>query len=88
MAFKSHKIALRPTATQIAWFHQQCGYARFAFNSALADFKAGLSEGVFRGFIALNNRWNQRKKDLDWAREQDQRAALHGVKNLSDAVRR
>ena len=88
MAFKAHKIALRPTATQIAWFHQQCGYARFAFNSALADFKAGLSEGVFRSFIDLNNRWNQRKKDLDWTREQDQRAALHGVKNLSAAVSR
>lgn len=88
MAFKAHKIALRPTDAQVTWFQQQCGYARFAFNSALADFKAGLSEGVFRSFIDLNNRWNQRKKALDWAGEQDQRAALHGVKNLSDAVSR
>ncbi len=86
MALKAHKIALRPTAAQVAWFQQQCGYARFAFNSALADFKAGLSDGVFRSFIDLNNRWNQRKKELDWAGKQDQRAALHGVKNLSDAV--
>ena len=43
---------------------------------------------MFRSFIDLNNRWNQRKKELDWAGEQDQRAALHGVKNLSDAVNR
>ncbi len=88
MALKAHKIALRPTAAQVAWFQQQCGYARYAYNSALADFKAGLSDGVFRSFIDLNNRWNQRKKELDWAGDQDQRAALHGVKNLSDAVSR
>ena len=88
MALKAHKIALRPTDAQVAWFQRQCGYARYAFNSALADFKAALADGVFRSFIDLNNRWNQRKKELDWASEQDQRAALHGVKNLSDAVRR
>ena len=89
MSLKAHKIALRPTDAQVAWFRQQCGYARYAFNSALADFKAGLAEGEFRSFIDLNNRWNQRKKDLDWeTSEQDQRAALHGVKNLSDAVHR
>ena len=88
MTLKAHKIALRPTRAQVAWFQQQCGYARFAFNSALADFKAGLADGVFLSFIDLNNRWNQRKKELDWAGAQDQRAALHGVKNLSDAVSR
>ena len=88
MALKAHKIALRPTAAQVAWFQQQCGYARYAFNSALSDFKDGLSKGEFRSSIDLNNRWNQRKKELDWASEQDQRAALHGVKNLSDAVSR
>ena len=75
MALKAHKIALRPTAAQVAWFLRQCGYARDAFNAALLDFKAGLAEGVFRSFIDLNNRWNQRKKDLDWAGQQDQRAA-------------
>lgn len=74
---------------QVSWFAQQCGYARFAFNSALADFKAGLvSEGVFRSFIDLNNRWNQQKKSIDWCGACDQRAAMHGVKNLSDAVKR
>ena len=88
MALKAHKIALRPNMAQRSWFAQQCGYARFAFNSALADFKAGLDNGVFRSFIDLNNRWNQRKKSIDWTAEQDQRAALHGVRNLSDAVTR
>ena len=88
MALKAHKIALRVNAGQRAWFAQQCGYARFAYNAALSDFKAGLDDGVFRSFFDLNKRWNQRKKEDDWTSDQDQRAALHGVRNLSDAVKR
>ena len=56
--------------------------------AAFTDIVSVVLIGVFRSFIAPNNRWNQRKKALDWAREQDQRAALHSVKNLSDAVSR
>ena len=56
MAYKSHKIALRVNAGQRAWFAQQCGYARFAYNWALSDFKAGLDAGIFPSFIDLNNR--------------------------------
>ena len=88
MSLKAHKIALRVNAGQRAWFAQQCGYARFAYNTALSDFKAGLDDGVFRSFFDLNNRWNQRKKAYDWTSAQDQRAALYGVQNLSDAVTR
>ncbi len=40
---KTHKIALRPNRVQTAGFSQQCGYARFAYNAALADFKTALS---------------------------------------------
>ena len=83
MALKTHKRALRATNVQVAWFAQQCGQARFAFNSALADFKAGLAEGVYRSFIDLNNRWNHRKKSLCWTAAQNQRAAVHGVRNLN-----
>ena len=32
----SHKIALDVTDAQRTWFSQQCGYARFAYNPALA----------------------------------------------------
>ena len=83
---KTHKIALRPNRDQIAWFYQQSGYARFAYNSVLVDFKAGLSEGVFRSEIDLNNRWNQRKHEHDWVKAQDQRAGLYAIKNLSRAI--
>ena len=88
MAHKSHKIALRVNSEQDAWFHSQCGYARFACNSALADFKAGLDSDIFYSGIDLNNRFNQRKKAYDWAKAQDQRAALYAIKNLTEGINR
>ena len=86
MALKSHKIALRPTDAHRLWFAQQCGYARFAYNNAFSDFKAGLSDDVFRSEIDLNNRWNQRKHEHDWVKAQDQRAGLYAIKNLGAAI--
>ena len=83
---KTHKIALRPKHDQITWFYQQCGYARFAYNNAFSDFKAGLSDNVFRSEIDLNNRWNQRKHEHDWVKAQDQRAGLYAIKNLGRAI--
>jgi len=83
---KTHKIALNPNRDQIAWFYQQCGYAKFAFNNSLADFKAGLSDDVFHSEIDLNNRWNKRKYEHDWVKAQDQRAGLYAIKNLGRAI--
>lgn len=88
MTLKSHKIALRPTASQKAWFAQQCGYARFAYNAALSDFKSGLADADFRSFIDLNNRFNKRKREFDWTKGMDQRAALYAIRNLSEGVKR
>ena len=88
MALKSHKIVLLPTNAQRAWFAQQCGYARFAYNAALADFKSGLDANDWRSFIDLNNRFNQAKKAYDWTKGMDQRAALYAIKNLSEGVKR
>ena len=83
---KTHKIALDPNREQVAWFYQQCGYAKFAYNNALSDFKAGLSESIFRSEIDLNNRWNKRKYEHDWVKAQDQRAGLYAIKNLGSAI--
>ena len=88
MAHKSHKMALRVTTEQDAWFRSQCGYSRFACNSALADFKVGLDSDIFYSGIDLNNRFNQRKKAYDWTKAQDQRAALYAIKNLSEGIKR
>ena len=83
MAIRSHKIALDTTVDQRLWFSQQCGYARFAFNYALSDFKDDS-----RHWKELNNRFNIAKRDIEWAKGMDQRAALFGIKHLGDAISR
>ena len=88
MTYKTHKIALRPTKEQERWFHSQCGYARFAYNNALSDFKSGLEVDDFRSEFDLNNRWNQRKQSYDWAAQQDQRAGLYAIKGLANGIKR
>ena len=84
MAIRSHKIALDTTVDQRSWFSQQCGYARFAFNHALSDFKVSES-GHWK---ELNKRFNIVKRGIEWAKGMDQRAALFGIKNLGDAISR
>ena len=88
MAHKSHKIALRVNPKQDAWFHSQCGYARFACNNALAHFKVGLASGKFYSGIDLNNHFNKAKKAYAWTAAQDQRAALYAIRNLTEGIKR
>ncbi|MDE0686824.1 MAG: RNA-guided endonuclease TnpB family protein [Candidatus Poribacteria bacterium] len=83
---KTHKIALRPNRAQIAWFYQQCGYAKFAYNSALSDFKTELASDTFLSMYDLNKRFNEKKKAFDWTKAQDQRAAMYAVHNLGAAI--
>lgn len=83
---KTHKITLNPNRAQVVWFYQQSGYAKFAFNSAFSDFKTELSAGKFLSLYDLNKRFNQKKKDFDWAQAQDQRAAMYAVHNLGQAI--
>ena len=79
---KTHKIALNSNKKQRQWFAQQCGYARFAYNHALSNFKANLDNDTFLSTWTLNNQFNKSKKDIDWTQAQDQRAALYGILNL------
>ncbi|RKU12970.1 transposase, partial [Candidatus Poribacteria bacterium] len=74
MPYKTHKIALAPTFRERRWFASQCGYARFAYNHALSDFKAGLENDYFQSWQTLNDNFNKTKKRYDWTRSQDQRA--------------
>ncbi len=83
---KTHKIALDPNRDQLAWFYQQCGYAKFAYNSALSDFKAELASDNFLSMYDLNKRFNKKKKAFDWTQAQDQRAAMYAVHNLGSAI--
>ncbi len=79
---KTHKLTLRPNRVQIAWFYQHCGYARFAYNAALADFKSDIKLSL----SDLNKRFNQRKQAYDWTKAQDQRAAMYAVHHLGRAI--
>ena len=84
---KSHKIALNPNNKQKRWFAQQCGYARFAYNQALADFKSELDNDNFLSTVELNKRFNVRKKKFDWVKYQDQVVANKSIfGNLSSAI--
>ena len=83
---KTHKITLRPNRDQVAWFYQQCGYAKFAYNTALSDFKTELAADNFLSKNRLANRFNQKKKDIDWTHAQDQRAAKYAIDNLGRAI--
>ncbi len=86
MPYKTHKITLDTTFKQRRWFSQQCGYARFAYNQALSDFKVGLDNDNFQSWRTLNNNFNKSKKRYEWTRSQDQRAALYAIKNLGQAI--
>ena len=87
MPYKTHKIALAPTFKQRRWFSAQCGYARFAYNMGLTDFKAHLAEDIFLSTFTLNTRFNEKKRAYDWTSAQDQRAALYAIDNLGAAIK-
>ncbi len=83
---KTHKIALNPNNKQRRWFTQQCGYARFAYNHALADFKAELNDDNFLSAAALNKRFNVAKLQHAWTKDMDQVVANKSIfDNLSAA---
>ena len=86
MPDRTHKITLDPTFKQGRWFSQQCGYARFAYNQALSDFKVGLDTDNFQSWQTLNNNFNKTKQGYDWTSSQDQRAALYAIKNLGQGI--
>ncbi len=87
MRLKTHKIALDPNNKERAWFAQQCGYARFAYNHALADFRSELNNDNFLSATALNERFNKAKKKYSWTASQDQVVANKSIfGNLSAAI--
>ncbi|RKU32656.1 transposase [Candidatus Poribacteria bacterium] len=89
MALKAHKIALRATEEQRAWFAQQCGYARVAYNYGLSDFKDGLSKDEWRSARTLRQRFNAAKREkFNWCSACDQRAAAYAFENLDEAIKR
>ena len=87
---KTHKIALDTNNVQATQFAQHCGYARVAYNHALADFKDGLANGEWHSHIELNKRFNSVKREqYAWCDELNQRAAHNAIYfNFQNAVKR
>ena len=85
--YKSQKIALDVNNKQRNWFAQQCGYARFAYNHALAVFRSEKAKGNFLSVSELNTRFNKAKKEHAWTKSQDQVVANKSIfGNLGAAI--
>jgi putative transposase len=80
----THKIALRPNKSQLPYLNQHAGYARYAYNTGLADFKEGLDEGIFHSKYDLRKRFNASKPD--WARAHSQNAAKYALVALGESI--
>ena len=84
---RAHKIALAPTPEQEVRFGQHAGYARFAYNWALGEFKAGLDVGEWLSDRTLRPRWNVVKKFISpWGAELSQNAAKYAIIDLGQAA--
>ena len=88
MPKRTHKIALKPNNKQRKWFTQQCGYARFAYNQALADFKKHHVEtGKYLSVGELDARFNVYKKEYAWTADMDQVVSQQSIyKHLGAAI--
>ena len=84
---RAHRIALRPTPEQEAAFGQHAGYARFAYNWAVGEFKAGLEVGEWLSEKTLRPRWNKVKHLIaPWARPLSQNPAKYAVIDFGQAA--
>ena len=86
---KSHRVALKPTAEQEALFGQQAGYARFAYNWAVGEFKAGLYVGEWLSERTLRPRWNNLKAIIaPWGGALSQNAPKYAIIDFGQAAER
>ena len=84
---RSHRVALKPTAEQEVLFGQHAGYARFAYNWALGEFRAGLEVGEWLSERTLRPRWNVVKGMIaPWALPLSQNAAKYAIIDFGQAA--
>ena len=85
----AHKIAMSPTRSQERLLWEHVGYARFAANSAIADFREGLDAGEWWNDKTLRLRWNACKAQIaPWAAHLSQNAAKNAIRNDGRAISR
>ena len=84
---RSHRICLKPTAEQESLFLQHAGFARFAYNWAVGEFKAGLDVGEWLSERTLRPRWNKVKGMIaPWARPLSQNPAKYAIIDFGQAA--
>ena len=80
-------MALKPTPEQESLFSQHAGYARFAYNWAVGEFKAGLDVGEWLPDQTLRPRWNVIKGIIaPWGTALSQNAAKYAIIDLGQAA--
>ena len=83
---RAHRVALKPTPEQESLFGQHAGYARFAYNWALGEYKAGLDVGEWLNHQSLRPRWTVVKKIIaPWAAPLSQNAAKYAIIDFGQA---
>ena len=84
---RSHRVALKPTPEQESLFSQHASYARFAYNWAVGEFKAGLDVGEWLPDQTLRPRWNVIKGSIaPWGAVLSQNAAKYAIIDLGQAA--
>ena len=84
---RSHRVALKPTPEQESLFSQNAGYARFAYNWAVGEFKAGLDVGEWLPDQTLRPRWNVVKDSIaPHGAMLSQNAAKYAIIDLGQAA--
>ena len=84
---RAHRVALKPTPEQESLFGQHAGYARFAYNWALGEYKAGLDVGQWLNHQSLRPRWTVVKKIIaPWAAPLSQNAAKYAIIDFGAAA--
>ena len=84
---RSHRIALRPTPEQESLFGEHAGYARFAYNWALGEFRAGLEVGDWLSERTLRPRWTAVKRMIaPWGEKLSQNAAKYAIIDFGQAA--
>ena len=84
---KTHKVRLVTNNAESTALARHLGYARFSYNHALADFKAGLDVGEWRGDRTLRPRFNAQKRTLaPWSVDLSQNASKYAIIELGQAI--
>ena len=81
-----HKIKLDPTQAQAIYFARACGVARFAYNWALAEWKAQYAAGGKPSEMSLRKQLNGIKSEqFPWMAEVTKLAPEQSIMNLGTA---